>query len=179
MIQVEILALVLTGIGIIVSILYYTSVLQNANKTQQMQLETRQTQLHIQIFNELNSEKRWKEFLDTAYSWEWDGYDDFHNKYGRGNPEVYAKLTSMWWVYNSIGTMIYDGVLDAMRLYPLIGPMVIMQWDRWEDIIIENRERINQPEAFIHFEYLAKEMLRVRKLGYRDEYVAKIIQMEP
>ena len=64
----EFLAVILTGLGLTVSILYYTTVLQNANKTQQSQLETRQAQLYMQVFQELNSEKRWKEYLDTRYS---------------------------------------------------------------------------------------------------------------
>jgi hypothetical protein len=48
--MIEYLPLVLTGIGIIVSILYYSNVLRNANKTQQMQLETRQVQLFMQMY---------------------------------------------------------------------------------------------------------------------------------
>jgi len=55
MFQIEYLPIVLTGIGIIVSILYYTSVLRNANKTQQMQLETRQAQMFMQIYSQVNS----------------------------------------------------------------------------------------------------------------------------
>ena len=48
--MIEYLPLVLTGIGITVSILYYTSVLRNANKTQQMQLETRQAAMFMKLY---------------------------------------------------------------------------------------------------------------------------------
>lgn len=179
MITLEQIVYVAPILALTVSIIYYAGVLRNANKTQRQSQETRQAQLHIQIFNELNSEDRWRDFLDAAYSWEWDSYDDFQKKYGTGNLDVYAKLTSLWWVYNSIGTLLYDGLLEAKKLYPLIGPMAIMQWARWESVILSNRKRLEQPESFIHFEYLAQEMLRVRKQGYRDEYVSEIIQMEP
>lgn len=172
MVDYQTISIVLTGIGMMIALTYYALQIRNQNRT-------RQAQLHMQIFNELNSEGRWRDFLDAMYSWEWDGYDDFQEKYGTSNPDVYAKLTSLWWVYNSIGTLLYDGLLDAEKLYPLIGPMVIMQWTRWESVIMANRKRLEQPESFIHFEYLAKEMLRVKRLGYRDVYVSKIIQMEP
>jgi len=43
----EFLAIMFTGIGLMVSVLYYTFTLQNANKTQQQQLETRQAQLYM------------------------------------------------------------------------------------------------------------------------------------
>jgi len=38
----EFIALILTGLGLTASIVYYANVLSNANKTQQLQLETRQ-----------------------------------------------------------------------------------------------------------------------------------------
>ena len=38
MVQIENLPLVLTGLGLTASVLYYTMVLRNANKTRQMQL---------------------------------------------------------------------------------------------------------------------------------------------
>jgi hypothetical protein len=58
MVQIEYLPIVLTGIGIIVSILYYTSVLRNANKTQQQQLDTRQAQLFMQMYNKWGDDLR-------------------------------------------------------------------------------------------------------------------------
>ena len=61
--MIEYLPLVLTGIGIIVSILYYTSVLRNANKT-------REAQLFMQSYKETST----PELQQLAYellSWQW------------------------------------------------------------------------------------------------------------
>ncbi len=55
MIDYSTLAIVLTGLGLTASILYYTMVLRNANKTQQLALETRQAQLFMQMYN------RWRD----------------------------------------------------------------------------------------------------------------------
>ena len=49
MIQIEYLPLVLTGIGIIASILYYTMVLRNANKTQQLHFRARANELNKRL----------------------------------------------------------------------------------------------------------------------------------
>jgi len=81
MIQIEYLALILTGLGIIVSILYYASVLRNANKTQQIQLETRQAQFMSQISNELNSVENRMIYFELS-AMEWTDWADFENKYG-------------------------------------------------------------------------------------------------
>ena len=66
----EFLAIILTGLGLIVSILYYSSILNNANKTRELQLktqeqaeETRQTQLFMKIYERFES----KEFLQSAF----------------------------------------------------------------------------------------------------------------
>ena len=48
----EYLPLVLTGIGIIVSILYLANIIINLNKTHQKQLEANQIQMLMQIYNE-------------------------------------------------------------------------------------------------------------------------------
>ena len=40
MVSLEVLALVLTGLGLTASIVYYANILLNANKTQKLQLET-------------------------------------------------------------------------------------------------------------------------------------------
>jgi len=55
----EFLAIILTGLGLTVSILYYTFTLQNANKTQKLQLETRQTQVFMDLYKTMAS----KEFM--------------------------------------------------------------------------------------------------------------------
>jgi hypothetical protein len=85
------ISIIFAGLSIAASIVYYASVLSNANKTQKQSQETRLAQLHMQIFNELNSEDRWRDFLDAMYSWEWNGYDDFQEKYGTNNPDVCAR----------------------------------------------------------------------------------------
>ncbi|TFH14082.1 hypothetical protein E4H04_10865, partial [Candidatus Bathyarchaeota archaeon] len=76
MVQIEYLPIVLTGIGIIVSILYYTSVLRNQNKT-------RQTQLFLQFYNRLTDKQFFTEFKNTLDQ-EWTDFDDYLEKYGYG-----------------------------------------------------------------------------------------------
>jgi hypothetical protein len=63
MVSLEIIALVLTGLSITASILYYTMNLRNANKTQQLALENRQAQLYMQLMNKDTSQ----EFQKLAY----------------------------------------------------------------------------------------------------------------
>ena len=77
--MIEYLPLVLTGLGIIVSILYYTSVLRNQNETQQMQLETRNAQFFIQFAKEINTPEKASNWAKLA-RYEWKDLKDFEEK---------------------------------------------------------------------------------------------------
>ena len=76
MVSLEIVALVLTGLGLPASIVYYANILSNANKTQQLQLETRQAQLFMPIYSTYHSEEYIKAFSEIM-KWKYDSYDDY------------------------------------------------------------------------------------------------------
>ena len=80
MVSLEVIALVLTGLSITASIIYYANVLGNANKTQQMQLETRQTQLFMNFYETYRSEEFRKQF-GIIMRLEYSDYEDFMDKY--------------------------------------------------------------------------------------------------
>ena len=71
--MIEYLPLVLTGIGIIVSILYYTSVLRNSNKT-------RQYSTYIQTIG-FRDANYMKAYGDIQYFQKYEDYDDWKKKY--------------------------------------------------------------------------------------------------
>jgi len=58
----DVLAIVVSILGLAASITYYTSVLQNSNKTQKQQLENRQAHLFMNIYNHWNTPEFWKNF---------------------------------------------------------------------------------------------------------------------
>ncbi len=105
--MIESIPYVLTGIGIIVSILYYTSVLRNANKT-------RQTQLFMQLFDRMASEEnrlRSMQILQLDFT----GYDDYEEKYNmENNPEIVSKVLHVWNELNGMGFLLRKGLVDLL-----------------------------------------------------------------
>lgn len=102
MASLEIIALVLTGLCLTVSLFYHANILNNANKTQQLQLETRQAQLYTQMIQEFFDEKYMKKNIHMLKMW-WEDYDDFERKYGSDNNEdSYAERYSFWYFMNNI-----------------------------------------------------------------------------
>ena len=87
MVQIENLPIVLTGLGLTASVLYYTMVLRNANKTRELQLraqeqaeDTRQTQFFMNVYNRFQD----PEFTQFLFSL---GYTLSTKKAGRTLPD--------------------------------------------------------------------------------------------
>ena len=155
--MIDYLPLVLTGIGIIVAIIYYTLTLRNASKT-------RELQIFMAIVNDLNSQEKRTTYAETLYE-DVQGYDDFIERYsGDTNPQHYGKRSSLWWTYNSIGILLKQGQIPIDVIDNLVGLSVVLQWKKWGDIILEHRERRNWDNYYTGFEYLAIELLKQQNL---------------
>ena len=60
MASLEFLAIVLTGLGLTVSIVYYATILRNANKAQQHATETREIQIFMQLMQQITNYESYK-----------------------------------------------------------------------------------------------------------------------
>jgi len=58
--------------------------------------------------------------------------------------------------------MVATGRIDIKLVAMLLGPMIITQWEKWEEIIKGTREREEEPGSWAGFEYLYNEMVKVR-----------------
>ena len=162
--MIESIPYVLTGIGIIVSILYYTSVLRNANMTRELQLkaqehasETRETTLFWQFFQELVSPEMWNRYIRVRYVYQCENYQEFKEQFNpHTNPEGYSDITSLWYTYIAIGDLLYDNKIGMDKIIGLLGEMPLRVWEKWSPIISELRKDYGWDGAYVSFEYLAK-----------------------
>jgi len=154
----EFLAIVLTGLGLTASILYYASILRNANKTQQMQLETRQAQLFMEIYRTWSS----RENINTRKelrTWTWIDYDDFIKKYGEANnPEANTLFQELATWYEGIGVLIKRKLIDPAFVDDLISGATLWGWETFGSIVREHRVRDNLPYYYEFWEYLYDEV---------------------
>jgi uncharacterized membrane-anchored protein YhcB (DUF1043 family) len=152
--MIEYLPLVLTGIGIIVAIIYYTLTLRNANKTQQLQLETRQAQLFMNIYKELLSEHEIRSF-NLIMDMEYDDFEDFEEKYGReNNPEANELIMSHLLQMEGFGVLIKEGYVTIRLVALLTSGTIKIGWEKLRNYIYEMRKRYNWPRYSIEYEYL-------------------------
>ena len=162
MVSLEIIALVLTGIGLTASIVYYANVLSNATKTQHLALETRQAQLFIQMYN------RW---LDTI------GLEDYAKVIGRQFPDwdafkqvynsdedyqrIFNKLAGF---YEGMGVLVKAGYLSIHPVALMWTGVTTLFWTNVLSRIIDGwRAELGLNRLWSEAEYLCRELLRYVK----------------
>jgi hypothetical protein len=150
----EFLAIIFTGLGLIVSILYYTTILQNANKTQQMQLETRQGQLIMQVyhkFSTLETANAFQKFTEIRNKIETpdDLLDEWVN-----NSENYESMWILGTFFEGVGVLVKENLLEIRLVAELMTGPLTEYWVMFAPHIDEVRERGNTPRMLAETEYL-------------------------
>jgi hypothetical protein len=163
----------LQTISIMVGIVYYLGILRNTQRTreltlqsqeltrkaQELSLETRKTQLFMQVFQQQNTEENyqaWAELVNMD-NIDWDNY--IQNMDSTVNPTHYGKRSKIWTTYNAMGELLRMGIVDPDFIHSVaLDQTVIIMWDKWEHIIRKIREKENMPDIWEGFEYLYNEM---------------------
>ncbi len=155
MITLDQVIYVLPLLGVMVSILYYAMVLRNSNRT-------RAAQLFMSLHSEMSSMEGVSRFADTMYM-EWDDYADFERKYGSdNNPKAYLQRITLWNAYNNYGVLLKKGLIDPEMVYDATGSFIIMFWEKWRPIIMEQRIRYMGPNYLEHLEHLVGVMRSIQ-----------------
>jgi hypothetical protein len=164
MVAVEFLAIVLTGLGLMVSIIYYASILRNANKTQLLQLETRQAQLFMQIYDKFVTKDFQNDCRILLRVWEWDDYDDYRNKYSSANNlEASSRLATVFHYFEGVGVLVEENLVDSKMVAKLLSANVIQIWEKFGPIFLEFRVKANLPRVYDKTELLYNEMKKLRE----------------
>jgi len=151
MVTLEVVAILLSGVGISGSLLYYANVLRNASKA-------RQREMIYQKFQML-SEDYLKTYFEVSTYTDWKTVEEFMQKYGRWiNNEASVKLTYILSVYNMVGIYWKEENVDLdflLKLYP--ANAIIRMWESFEPVIQEIRKITGYPDYMVYLEYIYRE----------------------
>ena len=156
----------LQTVGLLVGIIYYVITLRNNQRTQRLQLETRQAQLFTQLHSEFRSAETLSLYF-KALQMTWDDLDDFEKKYGLDNWEKRIPYTSMSHFFEQIGVLVKEELIDINLAIQIIGGTFRLFWEKFEPIVLERRIRKSHPQYYDKMEYLYKEIEKLR--GYQWE----------
>jgi hypothetical protein len=165
----EFLAIILTGLGLTVSIVYYANILSNANKTrelqlkaqelalknQELQLETRQASLFMQLFSIYDTREFLEDFGNIAYHYDYKDLEDWENKYGPlADMSKYSSWGRVGRYFDGVGILLRKELIDPNLVTDLLREIIIVSWEAMSTWVYEVREMMNTPDIWMNFEYL-------------------------
>ena len=150
MVDYQSLSIVLTGVGLIIALVYYIMTLRYTSKAGQRKLIMQRSHTyHVEY------QKAWYEVIGMS---DWEDAEDWAKTYGRkANLEAYSKWMYIMRDFGLAGLHLQEGADPDLlfKLYPLSA--VIPLWEQFEPIIMVMRERLNDPRMWEPFEYLYNE----------------------
>ena len=142
------LSIIFAGLSIAASIVYYTSVLRNAN----MQREKEFLQQKISIVD-ADFYNNWSRINRS----EWSTYIEWID-YRNENPETYGHMAYILMVLNGVGLLLQKNAMDPDLLFSVYTPnMILWTWEKCSPVIEVWREAANYPGMFAQLEYLYNE----------------------
>ena len=171
---------ILQTAGILVGIVYYITIMRNAQKTrdltlqaqeqslkaQEQALETRQAQLFMDLYETYRSYDFRKFGYDIMFVYTWDNWDDYWDKYGPvNNPTAFNSVNSVSAFYEGVGVLVKRGLIDIALVEGLMHLHLKLVWEKLGPIIIESRkvtdiETPAGPRLYTNFEYLYNELMK-------------------
>lgn len=148
----------LQTVALVVGITYYLFIMRSSQRNQKIQLETRQTQIFMQIVSKINTREA-LEFSHILRSAEWSNYEEWRDLF-RSDRE-YLLAFSYWGnTYESLGVVLRDNI-GGVRLLALHGSSgVLGDWERHREVIYEERKRRGNRRYFDMWEYTYDSLVR-------------------
>ena len=149
------ISILVSSIGMMIALVYYTVTIRNQNRT-------RQAQLLMQVYNRFDSPDKVRAFQEV-FHWVFRDFEEYSEKYGRtSNPEAHNSLTSLITFFEGVGTLVKKGDLPIDSVYLLMGGLTIILWEKFEPVKGQIREIMNYPRWACETEYLHNELIKYR-----------------
>jgi hypothetical protein len=157
------------ALGVCVAAVYYVLNLRITQrnqelslKSQQQTLETRQTQLFMQIYMRYLEPDLFSDNLGKLFKRSWKDIEDYDKKYD-GNPDG-ANLDVVMTYWEGVAVLINRGMIDIGLVYELMPTNVTATWGRFGPLIKEMRTRGAPPKLYILVEELSNKLAEYARL---------------
>ena len=118
-------------------------------------VKSRNTDLFVNLYNQLTSKEFQKMFNDIVYNYRWTDYEDWLSKYGPdSNLEAWSSFSSVGNFFDGLGVLVHRELIDISLVDDLMSSSVIWLWEKTEPVIRERRVRRNRPQIWEWVEYL-------------------------
>jgi len=152
------ISIVITGLTLSIAAIYYMLTLRYTRMNMKNTLETRQAQLFMQIYNKATS-KEGIDSLQLLMEANWSSYEEWLEKY-QNNP-AYNNALSFYIMYmEGLGVFIKENLVDIKLIALFFAGITRIMWEKYRDIIAEERKRLNYRRYASEWEYTYNELLK-------------------
>lgn len=162
------------SLGVFVAAIYYTfnmratlQARQEANKAQQQQQAREEMNKKIQLTNTMLQtlcRLETQQISGELLNYTWTDPQDFLKKYDSSvNPDSFAKRMALFSIFETLGYLIKQGVIDQELIYINGGNSAIFLWTKFKPILEEYRRIAYGSDMFAYFEYFAGEMWKIKR----------------
>ena len=156
----------LTLISVPVGVFYHIMTLNNTRKTEQLQLETRQAQLFMSLYETFRSPTFRKHLDEVLFIMEFEDWDDMERKF---DPVEHSDERISWFsvgaFFEGVGVLLKRKLIDISMVDDLLATPIRLSWEKMGPIEMESRKRLNLPRLWDDFEFLYKELMK-----YHEEH---------
>jgi hypothetical protein len=157
----------LQTVGLLVGIAYYLIIMRNSQRAQRLQLETRQAQMFMQIYNQAQDPVQRKAGNRIRYL-EWSSFEELVALFDPENPENeenFLAMNALIAYYEGVGVLVREGLLDIRWVALLMAGRTRMLWEKFAPYAGEIRRIAEQPRWASEWEYLYDELMK-----YMDDH---------
>ena len=148
---------------VLVAAIYYVINMRTNQKMMKTTLETRQIQILKELNADISDSPDWMRHTNNMMNMKWSDYDDYLSKYHSiKDPEGSSYRLRVWRRFNQMGWMVKDGYVDVETFVKYVGDFPPQLWNKFKDVILQQRVDFNFPLWMAGLEYLAGEVDRFR-----------------
>jgi len=153
MLDVQTISIVIAAISVAVAAINSIQLGREAQKTRERELETRQTQLFMDLYAIMRNKEFVKDTRELTY-WKWHDFEDFRKKYGsRADKEANSIFVSIGNFFDGIGVLVKRNLINPDLVDDLMAPWVEWYWNTFGSVITEYRKIVG-PQYMKWVEYL-------------------------
>ena len=163
MVDVTLAFMAMQTISITVGVIYHILTLRNTRKNQELQLETRQAQLFMNI-HQITAQPEFVKASRQILLSEWNTVEDFFKDFDFYNKEapdteIMTSIYHLMSFYEGVGLLVREGLLDIRFVALTLAGTTKEVWERFLPIIDDIREEF-YPRVFDGTEYLYNALMK-------------------
>lgn len=157
MIDIQTISILIAAASVVIGVSDFILSSRYAREERRRELETRQAQLFMQIFDSFHQPEFFNKYTNFL-TWHWDDYKDFMERYGPKNPKAWYGMGSIAAFFEGIGVLVHQKLIDVDLVAQLMARHILFFWERIRPISEGMRKQFKMPEVDIWLEYLYNEI---------------------